>query len=471
MSQSRVRLPSWTSHPGFGVLVLLAMAVALIAHGEPQPSSRPSGTSVGVSGTASAVGALPPLLYLRAGHVELRQQGGVRTVALPAGAVPLAVVAGRGLDVVLAALEGRQHALAVDHRLVVHDLGLADAVLPTATGPAAVIVESAVVDPGELVQGQLASTSGSPGPSASSTSPSASRSGAGPPPLRDYLIQRYDQSGRAIGLPEALPSQTRLATDTAEGLVVWQPVSRVYDRGVPQESLSAAATLIRPDGTQRKLGPVHPLAANAENLLVWDVAVHRFGVMPLRYITSTATSTASPNSSRSESAPVSGESGSGSPSPQPTTVAGVRWFLPTKALQFVTGPATFRQDGSAFAVYAQVGSRRRLVVAELQSLDTVQVLALAQPPAKSSPAPTGTPTLVSPSDTASTSTDRSSSASVPALEPDGYPIAAPLAPLWWGAMVVGLGADGTVIGYKPGSTQSALLDLGLAGIQALAPAP
>src|SRR6185437_395114 len=150
MNNLRLRLPSWTGHPAFGVLVLLALAVVLIVHGEPQPSSRPSGTSVGVSGTASEAGALPPLLYLRDDHVELRQQGTVRTVRLPAGAVPLAVVAGRGLNVVLAAMEGRQRALAVDHRLVVHDLGLADAVVPTATGTAAVIVESALIDPGQL---------------------------------------------------------------------------------------------------------------------------------------------------------------------------------------------------------------------------------------------------------------------------------------------------------------------------------
>ncbi|HET6208781.1 MAG TPA: hypothetical protein VFD94_00285, partial [Jatrophihabitans sp.] len=139
MTNPRLRLPSWTGHPGFGVLVLLALAVVLIVHGEPQPSSRPSGTSVGVSGTATAAGALPPLLYLRNDHVELRQQHTVRTVPLPAGAVPLSVVAGRGLNVVLAAIEGRQRALAIDRRLVVHDLGLADAVVPTAAGPAAVI--------------------------------------------------------------------------------------------------------------------------------------------------------------------------------------------------------------------------------------------------------------------------------------------------------------------------------------------
>jgi hypothetical protein len=85
--------------------------------------------------------------------------------------------------------------------------------------------------------------------------------------------------------------------------------------------------------------------------------------------------------------------------------------------------------------------------------------------------PTGTPTLVSPSAIDSTSAGRGSSSSVPVLEPDSYPIPAPLPPLWWNGMVVGLGTDGTVIGYQPGRTQSSLLDLGLTGIQALAPAP
>jgi hypothetical protein len=139
----------------------------------------------------------------------------------------------------------------------------------------------------------------------------------------------------------------------------------------------------------------------------------------------------------------------------------------------VTGPASFSPDGSAFAVYAQVGNRRRLVVAELQNLgtDQVQVLALAQPPAKPTATPSGTPTLVSPSAVSSTTASHSSSASVPVLEPDSYPIPAPMAPLWWNAMVVGVGTDGTVIGYQPGKTQSSLLDLGLTGVQALAPAP
>jgi hypothetical protein len=467
MPNPRLRLPSWTGHPAFGVLVLLALAVVLIVHGEPQPSSRPSGTSVGVSGTASEAGALPALLYLRDDRVELRQQGTVRTVRLPVGARPLSVVAGRGLNVVLAAIEGRQRALAIDRRLVVHDLGLADAVVPTATGNGAVIVESALIDPGQLPE-----PSSSPSGSTSPASPSSSKSSSGEPELRDYVIRRYDQSGRAVDSPQALPAQTRLATDTAEGMVVWQPVNRVYDAGVPRESLSAAATLIRPDGSLRQLGPVHPLAANGKNLLVWDVADRRFGVMPLPYITSTATSTASPSGSRSSDHSESSRA-SDSPSPQPTTVAGVRWFLPTRGMLLVTGPASFSPDGSAFAVYAQVGNRRRLVVAELQNLgtDQVQVLALAQPPAKPTATPTGTPVLVSPSAVGSTTASHSSSASVAVLEPDSYPIPAPLAPLWWNGMVVGVGTDGTVIGYQPGKTQSSLLDLGLTGVQALAPAP
>jgi hypothetical protein len=328
-------------------------------------------------------------------------------------------------------------------------------------------VESALIDPG-----QLPVPSSSPSVLTSPASPSSSKSSSGEPALRDYLIRRYDQTGRAVGSPEALPAQTRLATDTAEGMVVWQPVNRVYDAGVPRESLSAAAILIRPDGSLRQLGPVHPLAANGKDLLVWDVADRRFGVMPLRYITSTATSTASPSESRSSNHSESSRA-SDSPSPQPTTVAGVRWFLPTRGMLLVTGPASFSPDGSAFAVYAQVGNRRRLVVAELQNLgtDQVQVLALAQPPAKPTATPSGTPSLVSPSAVGSTTASRSSSSSVAVLEPDSYPIPAPLAPLWWNGMVVGVGTDGTVIGYQPGKTQSSLLDLGLTGVQAIAPAP
>lgn len=468
MIRLRLRLPPWTAHPGFGVVVLLVLAAILIAHGEPQPSSRPSGTSVGVSGTASAAGSLPPLLYLRGDRVELHQQVGVRTIGLPAEAVPRSIVSGRGLTVVLAEVEGRQRAYSINRNLAVRDLGYADAVIPAATAPAAVIVETALVDPGQLAEPSPAASTGS-------SSASASRTATGQPDLRDFSVRRYDSAGRAVGQAQPLPPGTRVATDTAVGLVVWQPVNRVFDGGVEQESLSAAAILIRPDDTERLLGPVHPLAANGENLLVWDVAARRFGVMPLRYVTSTATSTASPRSSqpptstsRSDSA-----SASGLPSPQPTTVAGVRWFLPTRGMLLVTGPAAFNPTGTAFAVYAQVGSRRRLVVAELPNLgtDQVEVLALAQPPAKPSASPTGSPTLVSPSNTSSTTASASASSSVPVLAPDGYPIAAPLAPLWSNGMVIGVGTDGTVIGYRPGGAQSALLELGLTGIRAVASAP
>lgn len=465
MIRLRLRLPRWTAHPGFGALVLLVLALMLIAHGEPQPSSRPSGTSVGVSGTATAPGAVPPLVYLRDGRVELRQQRLVRTVPLQAGAVPLAVVTGRDLSVVLAASAGRQHAYAISKNLAVHDLGLADAVIPAVAGKAAVIIESALVEPGELPL---------PTPSASATASGTASTGpaTGQPDLRDFVIRRYDSAGSPIGLSQHLPPGTRVATDTAVGLVVWQPVNRVFDSGIEQESLSAAAILIRPDDTQRLLGPVHPLAANGSDLLVWDVAVRRFGVMPLRYVTSSVTSTDSPTASKTPAASRS-RSASASPSPRPTQVAGVRWFLPTRGMLLVTGPAAFNSDGSAFAVYAQVGARRRLVVAELQNLgtDVVQVLALAAPPIKPTVTPTGSATLISPSNTASTSASGSASSTNAALQPDGYPIAAPLTPLWWQGMVVGLGTDGTVIGYQPGHPQSALIDLGLKDIHAFAAAP
>ncbi|MGI8665001.1 MAG: hypothetical protein ACR2N4_03065 [Jatrophihabitans sp.] len=471
MIRLRIRLPHWTTHPGFGVLVLLALAVILIAHGEPQPSSRPSGTSVGVSGTASAAGAVPPLLYLRDGAVELRQQQLVRPVRLPAAVTPLALVTGRGLTVVLASLDGRQRAYAIGKDLVAHDLGYADAAIPAATGSAAVIIEAAVLDPGVLVQPKPTSS-----PSRNGASSSASKPAGGQLDLRDFAVRRYDSAARQIGAVQPLPAGTRVATDTSVGLVVWQPVNRVFDAGAEQESLSAAAILIRPDDTQRLLGPIHPLAANGTDLLVWDVAVRRFGVMALRYVTSTATSTASPRSSSvspSATEATGSPSGGGSPSPLPTQVAGVRWFLPTRGMLLVSGPAAFNSDGSAFAVYAQVGSRRRLVVAELQNLgtDQVQVLVLAAPPVKPTATPSGSVTVISPSSTASISASGSATASVPALAPDGYPIAAPVTPLWWAGMVVGVGADGTVIGYRPGSAQSSLLDLGLTGVRAFAAVP
>jgi len=478
----------WTAHPGFGLLVLFVLAVALIWHGEPQPSSRPSGTSVGVSGTASADGSIPGLLLLRDGRLELlRQQQIVRTVALPRDAVPRSMLTSRGLTVVLAVADGRQRAYAITSTLTVRDLGYADAVLPAALGTAAVVVEAALVDPGRVypsateTAGPTASASGSGTPSETSTRPLP-----GPPPLRDYGIRRYDSAGRPTEPPDRLPRGYRAAVDTSVGKVVWQPVNRVFDSGVVHEALSAAALLVRPDATIRALGPVHPLAADADRLLVWDVALRRFGVMPLRYITSTATSTVTPSVSATPTVTESSTSPT-RPRPTPTVVAGSQWFLPTQGMLLVTGPAAFNADGSAFGVYAQVGSRRRLVVAQLKNLgtDQVQVLVLTQPPAKSSPVPSGS-SLVLPSPDGSSATASSASGSsssagsssagasptVPALEPDGYPIPAPATPLWLASnRVVGVAQDGTVIGYRLGNLLSAQLDLGVTGVRALAPAP
>lgn len=529
-------LRAWTSHPGFGVLLLFLLAVALIWHGEPQPSSRPSGTSVGVSGTASANGPIPGLLVLRDGRLQLLQQHRIaRTIALPKGEVPRSLLTSRGLSVVLAILDGRQRAYAITAELAVHDLGYADAVLPAVRGKAAIIVESALVEPGRVDPASLdpalaASTgaTGSPGSSsaggsidtaAGSIDSAAGSIGApdvtgsaterplpGPPPLRDYQIRRYDSAGQLTEPADRLPRGYRTAVDTSVGLVVWQPVNRVFDSGVMHESLSASALLVRPDATIRALGPVHPLAANASELLVWDVPLRRFGVLPLRYLTSTATSTATSTPSSSEAAGATpSTTRSARPTPVPTLVAGARWFLPTRGMLLVTGPAAFADDGSAFAVYAQVGSRRRLVVAQLKNLgtDQVEVLVLNQPPAKTSPTPSASSlVLPSPSGTGgsvsgvssgsgsgssgtgsgglgsggSGSTSRSASPSAspttPALEPDGYPIPAPVVPLWLpDNQVVAVAQDSTVIGYRPGGTQSGALDLGVAGLRALAPAP
>jgi hypothetical protein len=479
----------WTAHPGVGLLVLFALAVALIWHGEPQPSSRPSGTSVGVSGTASADGSIPDLMVLRDGRLELlQQQRIVRTVALPPDAVPRSMLTSHGLTVVLAVVGGRQRAYAITNTLTVRDLGYADAVLPAAQGKAAVVVEAALVDPGRVDP----SSTGTAGPTASASesgtpSDTATRPLPGPPPLRDYGIRRYDSAGRPTEPPDRLPRGYRAAVDTSEGMVVWQPVNRVFDSGVVHEALSASALLVRPDATIRALGPVHPLAADDDQLLVWDVALRRFGVMPLQYITSTATSTVTPSTSATPSATESSTSPS-RPRPTPTVVAGTQWFLPTRGMLLVTGPAAFSADGSAFGVYAQVGSRRRLVVAQLKNLgtDQVQVLVLTQPPARSSPVPSGS-SLVSPSPDGEQSGSGSSGASrsspagsssaeasstAPALEPDGYPIPAPATPLWLaGNRVVGVAQDGTVIGYRLGNLQSAQLDLGVTEVRALAPTP
>jgi hypothetical protein len=148
----------------------------------------------------------------------------------------------------------------------------------------------------------------------------------------------------------------------------------------------------------------------------------------------------------------------------------------------VTGPASFNPDGSAFAVYAQVGSRRRLIVAQLKNLgtDRVEVVALVAPPA-----PSGTPGSAGPSvsgagtvgasspatGSSSPSASKSASSSAPAREPDGFPIPAPLTPLWWNGQVVGLGSDATVVGYQPGSGKASLLDLGTDDLQAMAALP
>ncbi|HST48249.1 hypothetical protein [Jatrophihabitans sp.] len=484
MSKARLlpRLPPWTNSPGFGIAVLLALAVILIAHGEPQPSSRPSGTSVGVSGSPTVPAAVPGLLVIRTGGVEFRQGQTVRRVPLPPGARPLSVVTGRGLSVVLAALDGRQHAYAVQRDLAVHDLGRADAVIPAATGRAAVVVETGLTEPGRLLPN---------GPAESGPTASPTATATGPPELRDFAVQRYDSAGQRVGISQFLPAGTRMATDTAVGLVVWKPVNRVFDNGVALEPLSAAATLIRPNRSLRQLGPVHPLAADASHLLVWDVTARRFGLMPLRYATSTATSTATPSASVSDrTGPGSPPSQTASPSASPTTVAGVQWFSPTRGITVVTGPASFSPDGSAFAAYAQVGSRRRLMVAQLANVgtDRVEVVALvAPPPASSPPAPSSTPgspsqpgpsvtvsgsrtvATASPSDSASSSS--SSTKPAPALQPDGFPIPAPLSPLWWNGQVVGLGPDATVVGYQPGSGKASLLDLGPEDLQSIAELP
>ena len=486
MTRLRPQLPHWTATPGFGVAVLLALAVILIAHGEPQPSSRPSGTSVGVSGSPKVPAAVPALLVIRAGVVEAREGRSVRQVRLPAAARPLSVVTGRGLSVVLAALDNRQRAYAVQPNLAVRDLGPADAVIGAATGPAAVLVETGLTEPGKVVAGATSAAT-------ASRTPSASPSATGPPDLRDFAVQRYDSAGRRVGISKFLPAGTRIAADTGVGLVVWKPANRVFDKGLVLEPLSAAATLIRPDGTLRPLGPVHPLAADATNLLVWDVPLRRFGLMPLRWATSTATSTASPSVSgtRSPSRSAPSRSGAASASATPTTVAGTRWFSPTRGISVVTGPASFAPDGSAFAAYAQVGARRRLIVAQLTNVgtDRVEVLALVQPTVasgtaggsgagRSGPSVTvsGSSTVAGPptgpgASTAGSVPSRSAPPSMPALQPDGFPLQAPLTPLWWNDQVVALGPDATVVGYRPGSNLASLLDLGPKDLQAMAELP
>jgi hypothetical protein len=470
MTRARLRLPSWTAHPGFGVAVLFALAVILVIHGEPQPSSRPSGTSVVPSGTETAPVSPPALLEIRKGVIEWRLNSAARDIPLPDGARPRTLVTSGGLSVALATVGDRQHAYAITRELRVTDLGLADGVIPAASAGAVLIIETALTDPGAVMQPDT-SASGSPSAETSGTT----QPGNTPPLLRDFRIRRYDAAAKQIGPSSLLPTGMRLATDSPVGLVVWQPAKRVFDAGVPIEALSANAALIRPDGSLRSIGAVHPLAASAQDLLVWDVKTREFGLMPLRYVTSNATTTESAAASATSAASSSAARESVTPSPtvSPSTVAATRWFLPTKGF-VVTGPASFKPDSSSFAVYAQVGMRRRLVVADVSKVgtDQVEVLALVQPNVKSTASASATATIPNPTSGATgTSPPKSQTPSIPAFEPDGFPIGAPLWPLWWGDLVVGLAPDGAVIGYQPGTDQAALLDLGVTGIESLAAAP
>ncbi|MDQ1736732.1 MAG: hypothetical protein QOH56_2983, partial [Pseudonocardiales bacterium] len=383
----RLNLPQWTTHPGFGVAALLGVAVLLIVHGEPQPSSRPSGKSVVVSGSPTAPAGVPATLVLQKGRVEYRLGSTVRRVALPSGARPRSILTSRGLSVVMAAVGNRQRAYAVTKDLKVTDLGPADAALPAAQGTEAIVLEVALVDPGVLDQV-------APLPSASSSPSGSVTTSSKPPPgqavAKDFGIRRYDSSGRMVQALRDLPRGMRAAVDTVVGLVVWKPVNPVFDGSTPLESLSAAAQLVRPNGTLRALGSVHPLAATTSDLLVWDVQRRQFGIMPLRYVTSTATSTASPSPDPTQGSSGSRSASSESPSATPTIVVGTRWYDPTRGF-IVTGPASFAPDGSAFAVYAQVGSRRRLVVAQLDQVLTNQIEVLALTAPTSTPSPTPTP--------------------------------------------------------------------------------
>ena len=118
--------------------------------------------------------------------------------------------------------------------------------------------------------------------------------------------------------------------------------------------------------------------------------------------------------------------------------------------------------------------------------DRVEVVALVAPPPASSPSPTSSPSgspgqpgpsvTVSGSSTVATASPSDSASasrppSAPALEPDGFPISAPLRPLWWNGQVVGLGPDATVVGYQPGSGKASLLDLGAEDLRSIAELP
>jgi hypothetical protein len=460
MRRRRLRLPHWTAHPGFGVAALLALAVTLIAHGEPQPAARDNGKSVVVSGSPQAPPDLPSTLLIRKRTLELRQHGTTRIIRLPDGAVPMQVLTSRGLTVVLGVLNDRQRAYAVSKSLAVTDLGFADAMIPAVTGNAAVLVEASLTAPGRVATPVVSPTDSTADvPTQASAAPTAA------PELRDFTYRRYDASGRAVGPAELLPSGMRLAADTAVGLTVWQPVNRVFDGGVPLEANSAAGLLIRPDGSLRSLGPVRPLAATATELLVWDVQRRQFALMPLRYATATSTATATPSVSSTPTERAS-------PGPSPTTVAGIRYYTTTRGF-IVTGPAAFSPDAAAVAVYAQVGTRRRLVVTDAGPTlsNQIEVLALSAPQVKPSPATTLTPSGSATPGPTTAAAEPSATSSAPVFEADGFPIPAPLAPVWWKDQVIGVGTEGTVVGYRPGSGQATLLDLGVTAIQSLALAP
>src|ERR1700712_2502484 len=107
-NRSRLPLPRWTPHPAFGFAALLAVAVLLIVHGEPQPSSRPSGKSVVASGSPTAPSTVPATILIHQDRLEYRAQGTVRLITLPNHAIPTSVITSRGLSVVLATVGERQ---------------------------------------------------------------------------------------------------------------------------------------------------------------------------------------------------------------------------------------------------------------------------------------------------------------------------------------------------------------------------
>ena len=187
--------------------------------------------------------------------------------------------------------------------------------------------------------------------------------------------------------------------------------------------------------------------------------------MPLQYVTSNATTTATPSTSKSHAE-------SRSSTPTPSSVAGVKWFDHTRGF-VVTGPASFSADSSAFAVYASVGSRRRLVVAQVANVgtDQIEVLALVQPSSKASSSTTPTPTTTSATSSSASSSASKSPPAVPIFEPDGFPLPAPQVPLWWGGVAIAVGGEGLVVGYKPGNDQGSALDLGVSHVDALTGAP